>query len=154
MGFDGRVSKRAGFDLASVIWQPDFGSTVPDRRQENDENLRARLEPSPNRPVIRGNLVAEVANERLPKEEGKLMSRTVRFAAALLTLVTLTCGSLGALPLGPRPAPTETEGAGFLTAVVEWLAAVFAPERTGGDVPQPPPPQSKDTGGVDPLGGW
>jgi hypothetical protein len=75
------------------------------------------------------------------------MSRTVRTAAVLLILATLTCGSLGALPLGPRLAPD-----GFLTAVVEWVVSLLTPDRLARDTPKPPPP-TKDGAVVDPSGG-
>ncbi len=78
------------------------------------------------------------------------MSRTVRFASTLLILAVLTCGSLGAWPLGVPMAPAETSGGDFLTAVVEWIGSIFAPERPAGDNPVP---QAKEGVCIDPAGG-
>jgi hypothetical protein len=79
------------------------------------------------------------------------MSRKIRFAAALLVLVSLTTGSLGALSFGFRLIPAE-RGDSFLTAVVHWVASLFTPERPDRIVPQPSPP-TKDASSVDPYGG-
>lgn len=79
------------------------------------------------------------------------MSRTVRFAAALLILASLTCGSLGALPFGSRLIAAETGRGSFLTAVVEWIASLFVRDRSSGDVPAVP--QTKDGTYIDPHGG-
>jgi|GEM_PF-3564066 len=81
------------------------------------------------------------------------MSRSVRFAAALLILAALTCGSLGALPFGPRITPAETARGDFLTAVVEWIASLFVGDRHTGDVAQPSQPTAKDGSTLDPHGG-
>ena len=81
------------------------------------------------------------------------MSRTVRTAAALLTLAALTCGSLGALPFGPRPAPDEGGKGSFLSAVVEWMASWLAPDRISPVVPPEEPSQTKDSSSLDPSGG-
>jgi hypothetical protein len=78
------------------------------------------------------------------------MSRKLRFAAALLILASLTCGSLGALPLGPRITPAESARGDFLTAVVEWIASLFALEPAVGKVPTLP--QTKDGVHIDPSG--
>lgn len=80
------------------------------------------------------------------------MSRRIRFAAALLILASLTCGSLGALPPSFRTIPAESGRSDFLTAIVEWIAAVLAPDRPAGQAPQPPP-QTKESSGLDPYGG-
>jgi len=80
------------------------------------------------------------------------MSRTVRFAATLLILVSLTCGSLGALPFGPRIVPAENGRGDFLTAVVQWIASLFAPDPATDDPPKPPP-YTKEGSGYDPHGG-
>ena len=79
------------------------------------------------------------------------MSRPIRFAAALMILAALTCGSLGALPFGSRLVPAENVRGGFLTAIVEWIAAVFAPSPSTRDAPKPP--QTKDGVHIDPSGG-
>jgi hypothetical protein len=80
------------------------------------------------------------------------MSGRVRFAAALLILASLTCGSLRALPAGPRVAPAESSRGDFLTAVVEWIASRLALDRPTGEVPKPPQ-QTKDGSYIDPHGG-
>jgi len=79
------------------------------------------------------------------------MSRKIRFAAALLILASLTCGSLVALPFGPRVIPAETARGDFLTAVVEWISSLFAKQPSVGRVPAPP--QAKDGAHIDPSGG-
>lgn len=79
------------------------------------------------------------------------MSRSVRFAAALLVLVSLTCGSLGALPFGPRTVPAADGSGDFLTAVVEWIVALFASNWPTSDAPKPP--ESKEGSYIDPAGG-
>jgi hypothetical protein len=81
------------------------------------------------------------------------MSRSVRFAAALLILAALTCGSLVALPFGSRITPAETARGDFLTAAVEWIASLFVPDRHVGDVTKPPQPTTKDGSNLDPHGG-
>jgi hypothetical protein len=78
------------------------------------------------------------------------MSRKIRFAAALLVLVSLTTGSLGALPFGLRLIPAE-RGDSFLTAVVEWIGSLLNLDRSSGNAP--PAPQTKDGTHVDPSGG-
>jgi hypothetical protein len=80
------------------------------------------------------------------------MSRTFRFAAALLILASLTCGSLGALPSSSRTIPAESGRSDFLAAIMEWIASVLTPDRPAGEAPQPPP-QSKDSSSLDPHGG-
>jgi len=75
------------------------------------------------------------------------MSRPVRSAAALLILAALTCGSLGALPFGPRITPAENARGDFLTAVVEWIVSLFAHGPASGT------PQIKDGVHIDPSGG-
>jgi hypothetical protein len=80
------------------------------------------------------------------------MSRSIRFAAALLILASLTCGSLYALPPSFRTIPAETGRGDFLTAVVGWIAALLAPDRPASGAPQPPP-QTKDGSHMDPQGG-
>jgi hypothetical protein len=82
----------------------------------------------------------------------EFMSRMVRTAAALLIFASLTCGSLGALPFGPRLAPDEGGSGSFLAAVVEWVTSLLAPDRPVRDTPQPPPP-TKDGHIADPSGG-
>lgn len=79
------------------------------------------------------------------------MSRSIRFAAALLILASLTCGSLCALPPSFRTIPAETGGGDFLAKVVEWIASLLAPDRPTGGVPQPSP-QAKDSSSLDPHG--
>ena len=79
------------------------------------------------------------------------MSRSVRFAAALLILAALTCGSLGALPFGSRITPAETARGDFLTAVVEWIASLFDRGLSAGKIPTAP--QTKDGAHIDPSGG-
>jgi len=81
------------------------------------------------------------------------MSRSVRFAAALLILAALTCGSLVALPFGPRITSAETSRGDFLTAVVEWIASLFVADRHTGNVSQPTQPTTKDGSNLDPHGG-
>jgi len=81
------------------------------------------------------------------------MSRNVRIAATLLILASLTCGSLGALPSRPRITLVEHDRGGFLNAVLEWIASVFAPARPTGDTPNPSSPQTKDSSSLDPHGG-
>ncbi|HEV8577981.1 MAG TPA: hypothetical protein VGX68_02770 [Thermoanaerobaculia bacterium] len=76
------------------------------------------------------------------------MSRKIRFAVAL-TLAVLTCGSLGALPLGSPIASAERGD--FLTAIVEWIVSVFVPEQPSEGAPKPA--QLKDNGTMDPNGG-
>jgi len=80
------------------------------------------------------------------------MSRSIRFAAALLILASLTCGSLGALSLSSRTISPETGKGDFLTKAVEWIASLLAPDRPNGGNPQPPP-QTKDSSSLDPHGG-
>ena len=80
------------------------------------------------------------------------MSRPIRFAAALLILASLTCGSLCALPPSFRTIPAETGRGDFLTAVVEWIAELLAPDRSVSDVLKPPP-STKDGSALDPHGG-
>ena len=80
------------------------------------------------------------------------MSRTVRFAAALVILAALTSASLEALPPSFRTIPAETGRGDFLTAVVEWIVSLLTPNRPAGEVPQPAP-QSKESSGLDPYGG-
>ncbi len=80
------------------------------------------------------------------------MSRTFRFAAALLVIASLTCGSLGALPPSFRTAPAESGRGDFLAAIMEWIASVLAPDRPTGEAPKPPA-QSKDGAHIDPSGG-
>jgi hypothetical protein len=80
------------------------------------------------------------------------MSRTFRFAAALLILASLTCGSLVALPPSSRTIPAESGRSDFLTALVEWIAALLAPDRPTGEVPKPEP-QTKEGSSYDPSGG-
>jgi hypothetical protein len=77
------------------------------------------------------------------------MSRTVRFAAALLVVASLTCGSLGALPLGSRIMPAESARGDFLTAFVEWIASLLAPDQPSGEATKPP---TKDGSTLDPHG--
>lgn len=79
------------------------------------------------------------------------MSRRTRFASALLVVVVVTCGSLSALPLGPRPVPAESTRIGFLTALVEWIASVFSPDPPIGDATASVSP--KEGSSVDPHGG-
>lgn len=79
------------------------------------------------------------------------MSRRVRFASVLLILGALTCGSLGALPLGLRPVPAESTRIGFVTAVVEWIASLFTPDRETGRAPAAAQPKGGTN--VDPNGG-
>jgi hypothetical protein len=69
----------------------------------------------------------------------------------MLILAALTCGSLGALPLYPGITPGPVPAGGFLTAVLEWIATLLAPDRPTGMVS--PRPQPKDGGVVDPTGG-
>jgi hypothetical protein len=80
------------------------------------------------------------------------MSRRIRFAAALLILASLTCGSLGALPPSFRAVPAESVRSDFLTAIVEWIAGLLAPDRPTGEVPNPTP-QTKEGSSYDPSGG-
>lgn len=80
------------------------------------------------------------------------MSRTARFASTLLVLAALTCGSLGAWPLGLRMAPAKDGGDDFLTGVVEWIVSILGPERSSGEAPKPPQP-TKDGSTLDPHGG-
>ncbi len=82
------------------------------------------------------------------------MSRTVRFASTLLILAVLTCGSLGAWPLGLPNAPTLDGGGDLLTAVVEWIASILAPDHpSGGDTPSPESPPTMKGTQIDPHGG-
>lgn len=82
------------------------------------------------------------------------MSPKVRFASALLVVAALACGSLGALPLGPRVAPPESVQSGIVTAVVEWVVALLTP-----GTPERPtrsahkPAQTKAGSNMDPNGG-
>ena len=78
------------------------------------------------------------------------MSRMVRVVPALLILASLTCGSLGALPLSLSSLPAEPAGS-FLAAVVEWIASLLGPDRPGGTAPQRPQP--KDGAAINPGGG-
>ena len=81
------------------------------------------------------------------------MSRTFRFAAALLIIASLTGGSLGALPPSSRTISAESGRGDFLTALVEWIVGLLAPDRPGSDTSKPPPPSTKDGSALDPHGG-
>lgn len=63
------------------------------------------------------------------------MSRKIRFAAALLILGSLTCGSLSAFPLEHRTVLAQ-EGAGTLTVLVDWVASLFSWKRVQGTAPR------------------
>jgi len=80
------------------------------------------------------------------------MLRIMRFAAALLILASLTCGSLVALPPSSRTIPAETGKGDFLTKVAEWIASLLAPDRPVGEIPKPQP-QTKEGSSMDPQGG-
>lgn len=78
------------------------------------------------------------------------MSRTVRFTSTLFILAALTCGSLGAWPLGLRVTPATDGGGDFMAEVVEWIASFLTPGRPTGEVRKPAP--TKDSACVDPSG--
>jgi hypothetical protein len=78
------------------------------------------------------------------------MSRSIRFAAAALILASLLSGSLWALPPSSRPAATENGKSDFLSALVEWIASLLAPDRPAGDALREP--QSKEGSYIDPAG--
>jgi hypothetical protein len=77
------------------------------------------------------------------------MSRKLQFVAALLILSSLSLGTLNALPLYPAPASVH-EG-GMLVAAVDWIASLFAWDRSHGKVPRHP--RAKVSVQVDPDGG-
>jgi hypothetical protein len=82
------------------------------------------------------------------------MSRSIRFAAALLILASLTCGSLSALPSSSRTIPADSGRGDFLSAVVEWITSLLRPDRpVGKGLPPPQQPQGKEGSGYDPNGG-
>ena len=65
-----------------------------------------------------------------------------RFGATLLivSVMTVTCGSLGASPLGHR-AMLGDEGTPALTAFVEWMSSLFSWSRSQGKVSKPTRPK-------------
>lgn len=79
------------------------------------------------------------------------MSPKIRLASAVLVSAALACGSLGALPLGPRLAPPESGGGGILMAVVEWFASLFSPDPHSHEPRKPV--QTKSGATADPNGG-
>ena len=93
--------------------------------------------------------MAEVAAEVVALGGREIMSRKTRFAAVLLLLVFLPTASLEAIPLGFRITPATNPGGDFLSAVVEWIASVFGPERLVERTPKTP---QKDNGTLDPNG--
>jgi hypothetical protein len=78
------------------------------------------------------------------------MSPKIRLTSAVLVLVALSCGSLGALPLGPRGVLPES-GKGVLVAVVEWFVSLLLPEPYPRETPKPA--QIKSGQAADPNGG-
>ena len=79
------------------------------------------------------------------------MSRSVRLAAVMLILASLTCGSLGALPLAPGITPAPNLAGSILASVVEWIASLLRPDRPGDTAPHRSQP--KDGAAIDPGGG-
>jgi len=78
------------------------------------------------------------------------MSRKLQIAATLLLLVTITHGSLQALPSAPRLVPAHDGRGDFLTMIVEWIASRIAPAHPK-DIP-PPASQPKEGSIMDPDG--
>jgi hypothetical protein len=77
------------------------------------------------------------------------MYNKFRFFTALLIISALTCGSLSAFPLGHRTV-LANEGAGTLTAVMEWVASLFIGDKPHGKLPKHP--LAKGTAQIDPDG--
>ena len=65
------------------------------------------------------------------------MSHRIRFAAVLLTMISLTVGSLNAFPVSPHRTVPAEEGAGVLTTIMDWLAFLFSGNRPEGESPKP-----------------
>jgi len=53
------------------------------------------------------------------------MTGKIRFGAALLIVSAMTCGSLGASPLGHR-AMLGDDGVPTLTALADWVSSLFS----------------------------
>jgi hypothetical protein len=53
------------------------------------------------------------------------MTSKIRFGAALLIVSAMTCGTLGASPLGHR-AMLGDDGSPALTAFVDWVSSLFS----------------------------
>jgi hypothetical protein len=79
------------------------------------------------------------------------MSPKIRCAAALVILVALTCGSLGALPLGSHAVLPESDRGGVLAAVVDWFIALFTPDQASRQAHKPA--HTKAGSQADPNGG-
>jgi hypothetical protein len=48
--------------------------------------------------------------------------------------------------------PVETDGGDVLTAVMEWIGSIFAPDRPIRGASDPEPPPTKEGSGYDPHG--
>lgn len=77
------------------------------------------------------------------------MSYKLRFAAVILVIYLVTCGSLSAFPLGHRTVLARGES-GTLTAVAEWVASLFFSDKPHGKAPKHP--LTKGTAQIDPDG--